>query len=66
MIIKYYYSVYFNLDEQTLNENEFIDFSSFSEYKLNLTVYSGGYFESDSDLFVTNNKYIIQRLKTKN
>ena len=64
---KYYYSVYFNLDEQTLNENEFIDFSSFSEYKLNLTVYSGGYFASDSDLFVTNNRYSFKdsKLKTK-
>ena len=64
---KYYYSVYFNLDEQTLNENEFIDFSSFSEYKLNLTVYSGGYFASDLDLFVTNNRYSFKdsKLKTK-
>ena len=64
---KYYYSVYFNLDEQILNENEFIDFSSFSEYKLNLTVYSSGYFASDSDLFVTNNRYSFKdsKLKTK-
>ena len=64
---KYYYSVYFNLDEQILNENEFIDFSPFSEYKLNLTVYSSGYFASDSDLFVTNNRYSFKdsKLKTK-
>ena len=64
---KYYYSIYFNLDEQILDENELIDLSSFDEYKLDLTLYSSGYFASDSNLFVTNNRYSFKdsKLKTK-
>ena len=34
---KYYYSIYFNLDEQVLDENDLFDFSSFSDYKIDLS-----------------------------
>ena len=40
---KYYYSIYFNLDEQVLDENDLFDFSSFSDYKIDLSVYSSGF-----------------------
>ena len=57
---KYFFSTYFNLDEQILDENKLIDFSYFSNYKLNLSVFSSGYYESDLNLFVTNNRYTFK------
>ena len=64
---KYYYSIYLNLDEQILDENDLFDFSSFSDYKIDLTVYSSGFYESDLSSFVTVNKYIFRdsALKTQ-
>ena len=57
---KYYYSIYFNLDEQILDENDFLDFSSFSDYKIDLSVYSSGFYESNMSSLVNVNKYIFR------
>ena len=57
---KYYYSIYFNLDEQILDENNLIDFSSFSDYKIDLSVYSSGFYESNLTSWVAVNKYIFR------
>ena len=57
---KYYYSIYFNLDEQILEENDFLDFSSFSDYKIDLSVYSSGFYESNLSSLVNVNKYIFR------
>ena len=62
---KYYYSIYFNLDEQILDENDLIDFSSFSDYKIDLSVYSSGFYESNSNELVTVNKYIFRNSALK-
>ena len=57
---KYYYSIYFNLDEQVLDENDLFDFSSFSDYKIDLSVYSSGFYESNLSSLVNVNKYIFR------
>ena len=57
---KYYYSIYFNLDEQDLDENDLFDFSSFSDYKIDLSVYSSGFYESNLSSLVNVNKYIFR------
>ena len=62
---KYYYSIYFNLDEQILDENDLFDFSSFSDYKIDLSLYSSGFYESNSNELVTVNKYIIRNSALK-
>ena len=62
---KYYYSIYFNLDEQILDENDLFDFSSFSDYKIDLSLYSSGFYESNSNELVTVNKYIFRNSALK-
>ena len=62
---KYYYSIYFNLDEQILDENNLFDFSSFSDYKIDLSLYSSGFYESNSNELVTVNKYIFRNSALK-
>ena len=62
---KYYYSIYFNLDEQILDENDLFDFSSFSDYKIDLSLYSRGFYESNSNELVTVNKYIFRNSALK-
>ena len=62
---KYYYSIYFNLDEQIIDENDLFDFSSFSDYKIDLSLYSSGFYESNSNELVTVNKYIIRNSALK-
>ena len=62
---KYYYSIYFNLDEQILDENDLFDFSSFSDYKIDLSLYSSGFYESNSNELVTVNKYILRNSALK-
>ena len=62
---KYYYSIYFNLDEQILDENDLFDFSSFSDYKIDLSLYSSGFYESNSNELVAVNKYIFRNSALK-
>ena len=62
---KYYYSIYLNLDEQILDENDLFDFSSFSDYKIDLSLYSSGFYESNSNELVTVNKYIFRNSALK-
>ena len=62
---KYYYSIYLNLDEQILDENDLFDFSSFSDYKIDLSLYSSGFYESNSNELVTVNKYILRNSALK-
>ena len=62
---KYYYSIYFNLDEQILDENDLFDFSSFSDYKIDLSLYSSGFYESNSNELVNVNKYIFRNSALK-
>ena len=62
---KYYYSINFNLDEQILDENDLFDFSSFSDYKIDLSLYSSGFYESNSNELVTVNKYIFRNSALK-
>ena len=62
---KYYYSIYFNLDEQILDENDLFDFSSFSDYKIDLSLHSSGFYESNSSELITVNKYIFRNSALK-
>ena len=62
---KYYYSIYFNLDEQILDENDLFDFSSFSDYKIDLSLQSSGFYESNSSELITVNKYIFRNSALK-
>ena len=60
---KIYYSSNFNLDEEIINNENFLNLESFSEYEINLVLQSKGYLDLNSGNLENINKYIFKESK---
>tara|TARA_B100001173_G_scaffold312477_1_gene333967 strand:- start:2524 stop:4875 length:2352 start_codon:yes stop_codon:yes gene_type:complete len=60
---KIYYSSKFNLDEEIINNENFLNLESFSEYEINLVLQSKGYLDLNSGNLENINKYIFKESK---
>ena len=58
---KIFYSAIFNLNEKIIDENNFINLESFSDYEIDLEVHSKGYFDTGLKNLENLNKYIFKK-----
>ena len=54
---KFFYSGVFNFNEKVIQEENLIDLKNFSDYIINLSLESVGYFERESENLISLNKY---------
>ena len=58
---KIFYSAIFNLDEKIIDDNNFINLESISDYEIDLEVHSKGYFDTSLKNLENLNKYIFKK-----
>ncbi len=58
---KIFYSAIFNLDEKIIDDNDFINLESISDYEIDLEVHSKGYFDTSLKNLENLNKYIFKK-----
>ena len=58
---KIFYSAIFNLDEKIIDDNNFINLESISDYEIDLEVHSKGYFDTSLKNLENLNKYIFRK-----
>ena len=58
---KIFYSAIFNVDEKIIDDNNFINLESISDYEIDLEVHSKGYFDTSLKNLENLNKYIFKK-----